>query len=95
MNRSRSYNGRTARHWLSQLLDDAAFPALVLALAVSQLKVGHHKKDALRELRLQSNEVQADNRFDESTDKYGARAAPERPRFKEKTGPAKELTHNQ
>jgi hypothetical protein len=87
MNRSRSYNGRADRHWLSQLLDDAAFPALSLAVAVSQLNVGHHERNALRDLRLQSDEVRVDNNFIESADQHGAPAATENPRFKEKTGP--------
>jgi hypothetical protein len=95
MNRSRSYNGRTDRHWLSRLLDDAAFPALSLAVAVSQLNIGHQEKDGPRQLRRQSNEVQQDNGFGDGADKYSARAATESSRFKEKTGSEKELTHDQ
>jgi hypothetical protein len=30
---------------ISQLLDGAAFPAIILAVAVSQMKVAHHKKN--------------------------------------------------
>jgi hypothetical protein len=95
MNRSQSFNGRTDRHWLSRLLDDAAFPALSLAVAVSQLNIGYQEKDAPRQLRRQSNEVQLDNGFGEGADKYSARAATESSRFKEKTGSEKELTHDQ
>ena len=95
MNRSQSYQGRTARHWLSQLLDGAASPALLLAVAVSQLNIGHHEKDALRQLRQQSNEVQLDNGFAEGADKYGTSTATVSPRFKGKTGSEKELVHNQ
>jgi len=95
MNRSQSYDGRTDRHWLSRLLDDAAFPALSLAVAVSQLNIGYQEKDAPRQLRRQSNEVQLDNGFGEGADKYSARAATESSRFKEKTGSEKELTHDQ
>lgn len=95
MNRSQSYQGRPDRRWLSQLLDGAAFPALLLAVAVSQLNIGHHEKDALRQLRQQSNGVQFDNGFAEGADKYGARAATDSPRFKEETGSEKELVHNQ
>lgn len=73
MNRSQSYKGRTGRPWLSQLLAHAAFPSLAVALAVSQVNIRHHKKDALRQLRLQSNEVQVDNSFGRGADKYGAR----------------------
>jgi hypothetical protein len=95
MNRSQSYNGRTDRRWLSRVLDDAAFPALSLAVAVSQLNIGHQEMDAPRQLRGQSNEVQLDNGFGEGADKYSARAATESSRFKEKTGSIKELTHDQ
>jgi hypothetical protein len=77
MNRFQSYDGRRDRHWLSRLLDDAAFPALSLAVAVSQLNIGHQEKDAPRQLRRQSNEVQLDNGFGEGADKYSARAATE------------------
>jgi hypothetical protein len=94
MNRSQSCQARTDGHWLSQLLDDAAFPALLLAVAVSQVNIGHHDKDPLRQLRLQSNEVQLDNDFGQGADKYGARTATESSRFKEKTGSERALTHN-
>jgi hypothetical protein len=59
------------------------------------VQIGHVKKDALRQLRRQSNEVQVDNGFGQGADKYGARAAKESPWFKEKTGSERELTHNQ
>ena len=31
------------KRWLSQLLNDAAFPSLALAVAVSQVKLGANK----------------------------------------------------
>ena len=96
MNRSQLYKVRTDRHWLSQLLADAACPALVLAAVVSQVPIGHDKKDAPRRLRLQSNELQVDNGFREGADKSDlTRAATESSRFKENTGSEKELAHNQ
>lgn len=95
MNRFPPYNERTDKHWLSRLLDDAAFPALSLAVAVSQLNIGHHDNDAPRQLRRQSNEVQFDNGFAEDADKYNARAATKSPRFKEKVGSEKHLAHDQ
>jgi hypothetical protein len=73
-------------HWLSQLLDGAAFPALLLAVAVSQVNIRHHREGALRQPRQQSDEVQADKVLGRGTDKYGARPATESPWFKEKTG---------
>jgi hypothetical protein len=36
------------KHLLSQLLDGAAFPAIMLAVAVSQIKVGPNQKGTLR-----------------------------------------------
>ena len=94
MNRFQSYKGRTDRHWLSQLLDGAAFPALLLAVAVSQLNIGHDENDAPRQLRRQSNEVHVYNGFGEGGDRYSARGATENSRLKGKTGPEKELAHN-
>jgi hypothetical protein len=83
------------RHWLSRLLDEAAFPALSLAVAVSQLNIGHQEKDAPRQLRRQSNEMQLGDTFGEGADKYSVRAATESSRFKGKTGSGRELTHDQ
>lgn len=95
MSRSQSYSGGTDKHWLSRLLDDAAFPVLSLAVAVSQLNVGHDDKDASRQFHRQANEVQVDNGSGEGADKYNAHAATESSRFKEKTGSEKELTRGQ
>jgi hypothetical protein len=60
------------KRWLSQLLDDSAFPILVLAVAVGQMKVGHHKKDALLHRGQQSIELQLDNRSQQNAGKYGS-----------------------
>jgi hypothetical protein len=81
MNRSHSYQRRTNRDLLSQLLDGAAFPALLLAAAVSQLNIAYHEKDALPQLRQQSKEVQVDNGFGLGADKYGACTATANPRL--------------
>ncbi|MBV9873906.1 MAG: hypothetical protein JO025_04185 [Verrucomicrobia bacterium] len=89
MSRSQSYKAKTNVHWLSQLLDGAAFPALLLAVAVSQVNIGHHKAGALRQPHQQSDEVQADKVPGQGADKYGARPATESPRFEEKSGPGK------
>jgi hypothetical protein len=86
MNRPQSYKAKTDVHWLSQLLDGAAFPALLLAVAVSQVNIGHHGEGALRQPRQQSDEVQPDKVFGQGADKYDARPATESPRFKQKTG---------
>jgi hypothetical protein len=46
---------------LSQILDGAAFPAIILAIAVSQAKVGPHRRNA----RLQGKGVAGQVRVDE------------------------------
>ena len=93
MNRSQSYNGRTDKRWLSQLLADSAFPILLLAVAVSQVKIGH-EKEALPERDRQSTEVWADNDFQRSAGKYGSPAAVQSSRIRERTGSDKELAHD-
>jgi hypothetical protein len=95
MNQSQSYKGRTDKRWLSQLLTDSAFPLLVLAIAVSQVKIGHHKKDSLRHRDRQTSEVKAGDDFRQSTSKSSSRAATESSRFREKTGPDKKLADDQ
>jgi hypothetical protein len=54
------------KRWLSQLLNDAAFPALALAVAASQVKVGAPKKSSLAHYENQPTEVQLDGRFQEN-----------------------------
>jgi hypothetical protein len=61
---------------------------------VSREQIGHDKKAAPRQLRGQSEEVQLRNGFAQGADIYGARAATESSRFKQKTGSEKELAHN-
>ena len=56
--------GRTAsmnKSSISQLLDGAAFPVLMLAIAVSQMKVGPHRRDGLRQGRGVGVELRADD----------------------------------
>jgi hypothetical protein len=95
MNHSQSYKGRTDKRWLSQLLADAAFPVLVLAVAVSQVKIGQQKKDALRQRGRQSSEVQADSGFQQTAGKYDSPAAMQSRRIRERTGPDKVSAHDQ
>jgi hypothetical protein len=95
MNRFPPYNERTDRHWLSRLLDDAAFPALSLAVAVSQLNIRDYEKDPPGQFRRQSNQVQLDNGFAENADKNSERAATESSPFKEKAGSEKQFADDQ
>jgi hypothetical protein len=95
MNQSQSYRGRTDKRWLSQLLGDLAFPVLLLAVAVSQVKIRHHKKDALRQRGRQSSEVQIGDDFQQSAGKYGSGAATESARVRERIGSDKESAQDQ
>ena len=81
------------KRWLSQLLDDSAFPILVLAVAVGQMKVGHHKKDALRHRGQQSIEFQLDSRFRQNAGKYGSHTPTASSPVAEGTGSTKESAH--
>jgi hypothetical protein len=76
------------KRWLSQLLADSAFPLLVRAVGVSQIKIGHHKKDALRKRGRQSSEVQTVGQFD-------SRPTTESSRSNAKTGSDKEPSHGE
>lgn len=84
-----SANERTVKRWVSQLLSDSAFPALILAVAVSQVKIGQNKEDAPRQRGRQSSGVQVDNRFQLSAGKYGSLATTEYSRIRERTEPDK------
>jgi len=51
------------KRWLSQLLNDAAFPSLALAVAVSQVKLGTNKNSNVTHYENRSGEVELDGRF--------------------------------
>jgi hypothetical protein len=65
--------------WLSELLNDAAFPLLVLALAVSQITLGSHKKPNLVHHSTQPAELRLDDRLPKTGGKYGSSNASESP----------------
>jgi hypothetical protein len=54
---------------LSQLLDGAAFPAIILAVAVSQIKLGPHHRKTPREGQELAAEVQAGSRVEPKAQK--------------------------
>ncbi len=54
---------------LLQLLDDAAFPAIMLAAAVSQIKVGPYQKEALRDGRQFAASLQIGHRVQQNAGK--------------------------
>jgi hypothetical protein len=73
------------KHWLSRLLDDSAFPLIVLAVATSQIHIGHHRKDAVPDQGRPAIGLQLDNRFQPDAGKYDLHAA---------EGAASEPAHN-
>jgi hypothetical protein len=56
---------------LSQLLDGAAFPAMLLAVAVSQIKVGPHRKDTLHHGGRVAAELRMGDRVQKNAEEYG------------------------
>ena len=50
---------------LSQLLDGAAFPAIMLAVAVSQIRVGPNQRNTLHQDAKLAAEVQAGDRVEQ------------------------------
>lgn len=72
------------KRWLSQLLNDAAFPALALAVAVSQVKVGAHKKPNLPHYENQPTAVQLDGRFQQNAGNHDASTLGRSPRGEER-----------
>jgi hypothetical protein len=58
MNQSQSVKVRAAKRWLSQLLAYSACPVIALALAISQVKIGHHSEGTLRQGDQQSSQLQ-------------------------------------
>jgi len=57
---------------LSQLLDGAAFPVIMLAVAVSQIKVGPNRKDTLRHGGRAAAELQLGDRVQQNAKEYGS-----------------------
>jgi hypothetical protein len=51
---------------LSQILDGAAFPAMMLAVAVSQIKVGPHQRNSLHQEERLAAELQVGDRVEKT-----------------------------
>jgi hypothetical protein len=56
---------------LSQVLDGAAFPTIMLAVAVSVINVGPHQRDLLHEGKRPFAEVQVGDRVEQKVEKAG------------------------
>ena len=72
------------KRWLSQLLDDSAFPLLVLALAVTQIQVGSNKKANFLDRARHSAELRSDQRLQENAVEYQSGAPGETPQDAER-----------
>jgi hypothetical protein len=57
--------------WLSQLLDDSAFPLLVLALAIGQINLGSYNRSNLLPKGKPSPELRLDDRVPKASGEYG------------------------
>ncbi len=79
--------------WLSQLLDHSAFPVLALAVAITQITVGHPKMEALRHHSRQTVELQRDDRFQQNSGKYGSHTQTGSSPVAESTESNKESAH--
>lgn len=58
------------KRWLSELLNDAAFPSLALAAAVSQIKVGANKNTDVSHYEARSVKVQVEGRFQQDAGRH-------------------------
>jgi hypothetical protein len=63
------------KHWLSRLLDDSAFPLIALAVATSQIHIGHHREDTVPDQGRPGIGLRLDNRFQPDAGKYDLHAA--------------------
>jgi len=68
------------KRWLSQLLNDSAFPLIVLAVAVSQVKIGHQEKSNGFQRETPPFAFQLDDRSQGNTEEDGSRSLTESPR---------------
>jgi hypothetical protein len=65
------------KRWLSQLLNDSAFPMLMFALAVSEIRLGSYKKSDLLQQATQPAELRLDDRLPKTVGKHGSSNAAE------------------
>ena len=54
-----------SKRFLSQILDGAAFPTIMLAIAVSQIKVSSHPRNNFHRGKLPAAELQAGDRVEQ------------------------------
>jgi hypothetical protein len=67
------------KRWLSQLLNDSAFPVLALAVAVSQVDLESHKNHKLLHRGRPAAELRFDDHSKEDSGKYGSTATENSP----------------
>ena len=73
------------KRWISRLLDESAFPLLALAVATSQIQIGHHKNDAVRDRGRLAIELQPNQPFPQNADKYDSQPEARAPSHKGST----------
>jgi hypothetical protein len=78
---------------LSQLLDGAAFPVIMLGVAVSQIQVGPNRKDALRHGGRVTAELQMGDRAQPNAEEHGSYNATSSPPVAEKSVANKKAAH--
>jgi hypothetical protein len=78
---------------LSQLLDGAAFPVIMLGVAVSQIQVGPNRKDALRHGGRVTAELQMGDRAQPNAEEHGSYNATWSPPVAEKSVANKKAAH--
>ena len=78
------------KRWLSQLSTDAAFPLLVLALAVSQIKIGRNENANLLDYPRQSTELPSDDHLSRKIETYASPHPSKSARVAERPAPLEE-----
>jgi hypothetical protein len=77
------------KNLLSQLLDGAAFPVIMLAVAVSQIKVGPNRSETLRHGERVAAERQMGERVQQNAEQYDSSTPTWSPLVAEKSLPNK------
>src|ERR1700746_3890569 len=70
---------RMNKRWLSQLLNDSAFPVMALAVAVSQVDLESHKNHKLLHGGQPAAELRFDDHLKADSAKYGSTATENSP----------------
>jgi hypothetical protein len=94
VDQSRLHKGRPVKDWLSQLLADSAFPALVLAIAISQVRIGHQKTDDPRRRDQPASKAAVNAQSRTSTGKFDSASVTESSLDRRENTSAEELVND-